>query len=224
MSFSIQFKASRLRLAASALLAAGSMTAGAADPVFYSTTNAAAWEVATHVGGVDGQFSSFDTTGFAPAVPTSRDVGWLANNGSGTNGGIGTWTFFVFRQTFDLTGFDASTANLQFQWAADDSGEGFADRGTWTPKFRLNGGPLIPGAWASGATYDYGLPTTVSSGFASGLNTLEFFVEGNGVTDGFALRTLAFTAAVPEPETWTMLLAGFGFLVALAHRRVSRAG
>ena len=53
----------------------------------------------------------------------------------------GDWTFFVFHQTFDLTGYDPTTADLQFQWAADDSGQGFADRGTWVPKYSLNGGP-----------------------------------------------------------------------------------
>lgn len=209
------------RLAAATALAAGSATASA-DPTFHSTSDAGAWEVATTVGGVDGAFASFPTTGFTAAVSTPRTSGgvsWLANNGSGTNGSIGTWTFFVFRQVFDLGGYDPASARLEFQWAADDSGEGFADRGAWTPKYRLNGGPLIAGSWATGATYDLGLPTVLSSGFVSGPNTLEFFVEGNGVTDGFALRTTSFTAAVPEPGTYAMLLAGLGVLGLAVRRR-----
>lgn len=225
MIFSFRISRPNLIGLAAATLFAASATVAAADPAFQSTSNVGAWEVATNVGGVDGVFASFPTTGFTAAAATSRstaDLTWLANNASGTNGGIGTWTFFVFRQSFDLAGFDASTARLEFRWAADDSGEGFADRGTWTPKYRLNGGALVPGSWATGATYDLGLPTVLSSGFVNGVNTLEFFVEGNGVTDGFALRTTSFTAAVPEPGTYAMLLAGLGVLGVAARRRACR--
>lgn len=215
------------RAAVASVAASIAFGAGAADPVFQSTSDPTAWEVATTVGGVDGAFTSFPTTGFAPAVAitgrSSEGVGWIANNASGSNACcVGNWTFFVFRQTFDLTGFDASTASLSFRWAADDSGEGFADRGSWRPKFRLNGGDLVAGQWATGATYDLGLTTTLTGGFVAGENTLEFFVEGNGVTDGFALQTVAFTAAVPEPETWALWLAGLGVMTGVLRRR-SRA-
>lgn len=180
--------------------------------------------MATNVGGVDGAFSSFPTNGFVSASTvsgrTTDGVGWIANNAAGSNGG--TWTFFVFRQSFDLTGYDPSTAQLSFQWAADDSGEGFANRGTWVPKYRLNGAALVPGQWAGGATYDFGLTTTVASGFVSGINTIDFFVEGNGTTDGFALRSLGLTAAVPEPATWLTLLAGL--LMITSARSAGRRG
>ena len=103
----------------------------ATGPIFYSTSDASQWQVATNVGGTDGSFSSFPTTGFVTATAvTGRftgTTGWIANNSTGTNGSIGDWTFFVFRQTFDLTAAQAATADLQFQWAADDSGQGFAD-------------------------------------------------------------------------------------------------
>jgi hypothetical protein len=129
--------------------------------------------------------------------------GWIANNSTGTNGSIGTWTFFVFRQTFDLTGYDPNTADLKFQWAADDSGQG-GDRGSWTPKYSLNGGSLVAGTWPGGSSYSFGPTVDLSSGFVPGQNVIDFYVEGNGVTDGFALNPISFQASVPEPASLTL--------------------
>jgi hypothetical protein len=93
-------------------------TEGYCGPTFYSTSDASQWQVATNVGGTDGSFSSFPTTGFVTATAvTGRftgTTGWIANNSTGTNGPIGDWTFFVFRLTFDLTGYDPTTANCNF--------------------------------------------------------------------------------------------------------------
>lgn len=191
-----------------------------AAPVFCSTSDASCWEVATNLQGQDGQLSSFPISGFVTATSITNRLDWIANNSTGTNKPfIGDWTFFVFRQVFDLTAFDPTTAHLEFQWAADDSGQGILVRGTWTPKYSLNGGPLVSGTWPGGYSYDFGPVVNLSNGFVSGLNTLLFYVEGNGVTDGFALRTVRFTAEpVPEPGTGVMLLSVLGFLGALALR------
>lgn len=210
-------------IAALACCATIGVTESLAAPVFHSTSEASFWQVATNVlgGAGDGQFASFPTTGFTTATAISGRPGWIANNSTGTNGWMGDWTFFVFRQTFDLSGYDPATALLQFQWAADDSGEGYAYRGTWVPKFSLNNGSMV--SWGSGPTYDFGPTVTLDSGFVSGLNTIDFYVEGNGVTDGFALQTMGFSALevapVPEPETYAMMLAGLGLLGIAARRR-----
>lgn len=207
------------------VLAAGITTEALAGPSFYSTSDPSHWTVSTQVGGADGQLASFSTSSFQKAVALSGRPEWIANNSSGTNGGLETWTFFVFRQTFDMTGYDASTAELKFQWAADDSGQGFASRGSWLPKYSLNGGALVTDSWPGGLTYNYGPTEIVNSGFFAGLNTIDFYVEGNGVTDGFALRNVDFTASpstvtpVPEPETYAMMLAGLGLLGVVARRR-----
>ena len=92
----------------------------------------------------------------------------------------------MFRQTFDLTGYDPTTANLQFRWAADDSGEIGAVRGSWIPIYSLNGDDFVyyPGSTPSTRIPTYGLSAlvTLSGGFNNGLSTIDFYVEGNGET------------------------------------------
>ncbi|MGH7245005.1 MAG: hypothetical protein ACREJD_16440 [Phycisphaerales bacterium] len=174
----------------------------AAGPVFYPTaTPAGHWFVSTNVNpGGDGNVASFHTNNFTQAVNINYDPGrwdWIADIPSGTHGGVGNWTFFVFRQTFDLTGFNASTATLTFRWGGDDSGEIFASRGSWIPEFRLNGGAFT---YYPGSTPEHRIPTYSYSpwvsltGFAPGINTIDFYVEGNGQTDGFGLQVQSFTA------------------------------
>jgi hypothetical protein len=221
----MQTKKTLFALAVAVTLTATNSYAIATSPALSSTTtpaDIANWQVATSATGTgDGVFSSFPTSGFQSAVATTWRPDWIANNITGTNGAhVGYWTFFNFQQTFDLSGFNPTTAALSFQWAADDSGQGYAERGTWTPKYSLNGGSLVSGVWPDGSSYGLGPTTTISSGFRPGLNTINFYVEGNGVTDGFSLQNVSFTAApVPEPETFAMMMAGLGVLVAVARRR-----
>lgn len=207
----------RPALALTALLAVAGTQA--ATLPFASTSDAASWQVATNVSFID--LGPFPGGGFVTATAingrVSDGVGWIANNASGSNGGVGAWTQFVFRQSFDLSGFNPADVQLQFQWAADDSGEVFADRGHWVPKFSLNGGALVP--WGTGPTYGFGPVVSLTSGFVPGLNHIDFFVQGNGQTDGFALKALGLTAnPVPAPASVGLMLAGLGVLVARRRR------
>lgn len=189
-------------------LALAHVAQASVDPVFHGTDDPVGhWFVSTVVNPAgEGQESSFSTASFTQAVNLSQPgrTEWIADVESGNHGPVGTWTQFVFRQTFDLSGFDPATANLSFRWAADDSGEIFAMRGSWIPAFRLNGGAFTyyPGASPGNRipTYDYSSLVSLTSGFVGGLNTIDFYVQGNGVTDGFALQLESFTAtAVPAP-------------------------
>lgn len=186
--------------------------------LFTSTNNPSAWTVSVNQSGVDtGNDSSRFLTGasdFQSAVKIVGRADYIASNSSGTTGGyIGDYTQFVFRQTFDLTGYDPATVNLTFQWAADDTGQGFAERGSWLNRFTVNGGAFQ--GVDSGGYYDYDPNKIVqlSSGFVSGLNTIDFYVQGNGVTDGFELRTLSATAnavgtTVPDGGATIAMLGG----------------
>ncbi|MGE3849488.1 MAG: hypothetical protein AB7I01_21590 [Gammaproteobacteria bacterium] len=205
-------------------IALGASSATTASTLQFSSTNdVAAWTVAATTSRVDvNDIAAFPTDGFqAASLVTGRLSGttqWIANNPTGSNGGVRAWTQFVFRQTFSLEGYKPTTADLTFRWAADDSGEGFADRGQWVPKFRLNGGPLI--AWGTGPTYNLGDIVEITDGFVSGENTIEFFVQGNGQTDGFALEALSLTA-MPMPLPAANVLFG-GAMILLGSRAASR--
>jgi MYXO-CTERM domain-containing protein len=197
-----------------------------AGPVFYGTANnnaTSAWTVSTKVSPIEGLASNFGVNPFTQAVNTTAAgrANWIANVPSGTNGGLGNWTYFVFRQTFDLTGYDPASANLIIRWAADDSGQVFASRGSWIPAFRLNNGSFVtyPGSSPGNpvSTYDFSIPQSITSGFVAGLNTIDFYVQGNGQTDGFALEVVSFTAAIPTPGAAALL--GLGGLLAVRRRR-----
>jgi hypothetical protein len=92
-------------------------------------------------------------------------------------------------------------------------------------QYSLNGGSLVAGTWPGGNSYSFGPTVDISSGFVPGQNVIDFYVEGNGVTDGMALNPISFTASVPEPASLTLLgiAAAFG-LGYFGWRRRKRKG
>jgi hypothetical protein len=88
---------------------------------------------------------------------------------------------YVYRTTFDLTGYDLASVKISGQWAADNTGAAV----------RLNDTSL--GITAGG--YSPLTPFVIESGFAAGANTLDFEITDYGCPNGLRVE-LAGTAAL----------------------------
>jgi hypothetical protein len=120
--------------------------------------------------------------------------------------GTGTYTYSL---TFDLTGYNATTAAFTGRFAADN-----------VVTVKLN--DVVIGT-ANGFT-DW-TAFSANSGFVSGANSLDFIVTNWAQTSGnptglrVEFASSSIMAAVPEPETYAMLLAGLGLMGFVARRR-----
>jgi hypothetical protein len=118
----------------------------------------------------------------------------------------------VYRMTFSLAGLNAATAQISGSWGADNSGLIF-----------LNGASTGVAVAGFGSL----TPFSISGGFVSGLNTLDFSIGDGGPPTAFRVDNLSGTAnvlrgGIPEPTTWAMMLVGFFGLGGLARRRHAR--
>ncbi len=158
-----------------------------------------------------------------PVVPggwigDSSTSAWIApTNVPFLNGGQAYGGYYDYQTTFTLASFNPANqaASLSGQWAADDSGTIF-----------LNG--VSTGQAADG--YGAYSPFTLTSGFQSGVNTLDFLVleDGAGAT-GLRVDGIGGTvspAAVPEASSTVslgaLLTLGLGGLL-LARRKSVKA-
>ncbi|HQR44232.1 MAG TPA: PEP-CTERM sorting domain-containing protein, partial [Gemmatales bacterium] len=135
-----------------------------------------------------------------------NDVQWLADGPNSRWLGVSTWLAewrptgtYTYRTTFDLSGMSPTTATINISIASDNTCDVYlngAHTGITTPfeGFR--------------AFTSY----TITSGFASGLNTLDFSVYEPGSTpSGLRVEMTGYASAVPEPTVLAMIGIG-GFL------------
>lgn len=137
---------------------------------------------------------------------TSKWITPLLNQGQSLDPSVdGTYTYTL---SFDLTGYNASTASFTGRFAADNA-----------VSIKLNGAEIASavgfGSWSN---------FSASNGFVAGANTLEFVVTnyhlGSGNPTGLRVEFASSNvSAVPEPATYGMLLGGLALVGAVARRR-----
>ncbi|MEG8039374.1 PEPxxWA-CTERM sorting domain-containing protein [Sphingomonas sp. LR60] len=156
---------------------------------------------------------ALSTDGAKTAVVVASSVkGWLVGDSmskwvSTSANAASSPGWFSYSNTFSAAADDV----LNFDFAADDK----------LSRVLLNG--VEVGATLSNSYRSFSSGSV--SGLAAGLNTLTFVISNNSPgqnaninPSGFRFQT-ASTAAVPEPATWMMLMAGFGVIGYTARSR-----
>ena len=147
---------------------------GAVDPYWTVTKPGAASAVQV-----------FATRAHPAWFPNRNSSRWISSQPTAEPGDVpGNYTY---RTSFDLTGFDPTTVQIQMQVSADDE----------LVDVRLNNQSLglrISGGGGLPFVYSHGLQ--INSGFISGINTLEFIVANGGGPTGIQAQ-LEF-ASVPQ--------------------------
>jgi PEP-CTERM motif len=148
-----------------------------------------------------------------PYLVGDNKSAWIGpNNSLGPDGPLaldGPVGVYDYRTTFDLTGFNPSTAAISGGWSTDNNGLGINLNGVNTAN---------PGT--SDTQFSTGLaPFSITGGFKPGLNTLDFFVNNGGGPTALRVEMTGTAAAIPEPETYAMLLVGLGLIGFTARRK-----
>ncbi len=118
---------------------------------------------------------------------------WQQSDGRPTN------VTRTFRTQFDLTGFDSSTAVIQGLWGADNQGIDILINGVST-------GNSLPGVITSNFSQLHGFE--ISSGFLSGINTLDFIIQDNGSVSAFRAELSGTATVVPIPAALWLFISG----------------
>jgi len=143
---------------------------------------------------------------------------WIAPDPNQNFSGLGDSPgSYVYRLTFNLAGFDSTTASIAGQWAVDDIGQDIKVNGVSTGQ--------ITGSGISQSNFNTFHSFTINSGFAAGINTLDFLVLNDpnnfGLNPtGLRVEFLSATASpVPVPVAAWLFGSGLMGLAAVARRK-----
>ncbi|NOQ16786.1 MAG: hypothetical protein GQ581_06980 [Methyloprofundus sp.] len=131
--------------------------------------------------------------------PNNSDSQWIWQNASGTPADV-TRTFTT---TFELTGLDLSSVEINGAWGTDNQGLDILINGNSTGINLLG---VIEDNYQ--ALTDF----TINSGFVSGINTLEFIIQDSGGVAAFRteLSGIGITPTAPAPAA--IWLVGSGLI------------
>ncbi|MFH1815615.1 MAG: PEPxxWA-CTERM sorting domain-containing protein [Pseudomonadota bacterium] len=191
------------------------LAAGALDPFWMISTDGASFasarvaypgaypdynsgQICCGMETVDGTAAWITTPG---VVATSPTTGWGISN------------MVYARRAVDLTGYDLETVSFSGRWRVADVTYGV-----------YVNGQLIPGTNYQQYAFSSDLSFNLAAGgglFVDGINTIELRGQSvNNVWDAFWISTTMTgdVTAVPEPETWALMLTGLA-LVGFGSRR-----
>ena len=170
-------------------------------------------------GGVDAHYVVLEN-GSQSAVVLTDSSAYFANNAQSqwiwqSGNGQPVEVTRTFRTTFDLTGFDPTTAIINGNWGTDNEGLDIVINGVSTGINLL--GTLYSNFGQLNAF-------VINTGFVAGLNTLDFIIRDTGVIAAFRTElTGTADAAVSVPEPGTLVIVSLGLLASVAARARKRA-
>jgi hypothetical protein len=125
-------------------------------------------------------------------IPNGPTSSWISHTATSVSTKTGA---YIYRTTFDLTGFIPETAVLIGFWNTDNNGTEILLNGTSFP------------FTTSAISYNEApTPFSITTGFLPGLNTLDFAFYDDGFYTGLRVSGLQAQAAVPEPSTYALLV------------------
>ncbi len=178
----------------------------------------------TGLGTIGSADPNYVLTGGTAYVSGTINPAWTANNSTSswitpfvdanTSADPGINGTYEYKLTFDLTGFDATTASFSGRLSADNGAT-----------ISLNGVAIPTGSIGFGAF----TPFSVATGFVTGVNTLSFLVTnfaqngGNptGLRVEFTTSDVSATSDVPVPAALPLLASALGIMGVVRRRKKS---